>query len=224
MAAAQASVSGRASSRAAETGEDLPPDRMVPVAERAPARHRVGAERAAAQHLVVAAEEHLRVLRYGNAANPGYGMKSRRRPLPHVADQLLHARAGTRPAGYAPTGAGRRWRWPRLACSARRVLVAPRDSGASGRSPGRTARPSPIRPRSAAAGRPSARTPPPRTSRRARTGSSRRHGSIVPNRAPPPVAVAVALPELRRRQTPASPVLPSPRSLHNSGRRSRRRR
>ena len=48
--------------RTAEAGEDLPADRVVPVPERAPAGHPVGGERAAAQHLVLGAEEHLRVL------------------------------------------------------------------------------------------------------------------------------------------------------------------
>src|SRR5580692_1381592 len=41
----------------AEAGEDLPPDRVVPVPERGPAGHRGHAERAAPQHLVLGPEE-----------------------------------------------------------------------------------------------------------------------------------------------------------------------
>src|SRR5882757_8847843 len=50
---------------AAEAAEDLPPDRVVPVAERATAGVPVGAEGAAAQHLVFRAEESLRVFGVG---------------------------------------------------------------------------------------------------------------------------------------------------------------
>src|SRR5262249_3032543 len=57
----------------AEPGEDLPPDRVVPVTERATAGYRADGERPAAQHLVLVAEEDLRVLpvRPGRKARVG---------------------------------------------------------------------------------------------------------------------------------------------------------
>jgi 5-dehydro-2-deoxygluconokinase len=72
----------------AETGEDLPPDRVVPVAERAPAGHRADPERPAAQHLVLRAEEHLRVLLVRPGLEPRVRQEVRARPLPDVPDQL----------------------------------------------------------------------------------------------------------------------------------------
>src|SRR2546430_8830343 len=47
--------------RSPEAAEDLPADRIVPVAERTPAGDRVGAEGATPQHLVCRPEEHLGV-------------------------------------------------------------------------------------------------------------------------------------------------------------------
>src|SRR5262249_22766952 len=76
--------------RQPEPGEDLPPDRVVPVAERAATGHRVHPERAAAQHLVVPSEEHLRVLPIWEVAKPRIPLEVRRGPFPHVADQLMH--------------------------------------------------------------------------------------------------------------------------------------
>ncbi len=86
------SGSTRNRSGAAKTREDLAPDRMVPVAERPPAGNAVGPERSPSQHFVVAAEEHLRVLPVGEGPETRIRMETRRRPLPHVADQLLDTR------------------------------------------------------------------------------------------------------------------------------------
>ena len=108
---------------AAEAGEDLPADRVVPVAERAPAGHRVGGERAAAQHLVLGAEEHLRVLPVrATARNPG-SRRSRSTSTPR-----RHRSAAGRPSGDAPGrvgadrgraagAAGRGWRARRVGSS-----------------------------------------------------------------------------------------------------------
>src|ERR1700730_19448209 len=71
-----------------EPGEDLPPDRVIPVPERAPAGHRADGERPAAQHLVLGAEEHLRVLLVRPGAEPRVGEEVRARPLPDVPDEL----------------------------------------------------------------------------------------------------------------------------------------
>ena len=57
--------------RAAEAGEDLPADRVVPVAERGAHGARVRRPRAAPQHLVVRAEEHLGVLAVGEGTEAG---------------------------------------------------------------------------------------------------------------------------------------------------------
>ena len=56
------SVAALAIARAPQAGEDLPPLREVPVAERRPRDERIRDPRAAAQHAVLAAEERLRVL------------------------------------------------------------------------------------------------------------------------------------------------------------------
>src|SRR5258708_7694962 len=88
----------------AEAGEDLPPDRVVPVPERAAADNLVDRERAAAQHLVVGPEEDFRVLlvRIGDKAR--VRQEVARRPLPDVTDQLPGA--GRR--GAVRIGAGGR--------------------------------------------------------------------------------------------------------------------
>src|SRR5205814_10177331 len=70
------------------TAEDLAPDREVPVAERRPASGGVGAERAAAQHLVARAEEDFGVLAVRPRAEAGVAAEVARRPLPDVTDQL----------------------------------------------------------------------------------------------------------------------------------------
>src|SRR6516162_2776426 len=71
-----------------EPGEDLPPDRVIPVPERAPAGYRTDRERPAAEHFVLRTEEHLRVLPVGPGAKPRIGTEVRTRPLPDVPDQL----------------------------------------------------------------------------------------------------------------------------------------
>src|SRR5262249_49266464 len=81
---------------APEAGEDLPPDRVVPVAERAAAGHRIHRPGAAAQHLVLRTEEHLGVLPVRKGDEPRVPGEVARGPLPYVADQLPHpVRRGT---------------------------------------------------------------------------------------------------------------------------------
>ncbi len=150
----------------AEPGEDLPPDRVVPVPERAPAGHRADRERPAAEHLVLGTEEHLRVLPVGPGAKPRIRTEVRTRPLPDVPDQLpgparrrpLRVRAGRR---------GPQELLAQVGVRGLRLRVAPRVTAGTGRSPGRTGPPSPTRPRSAAGAPPSGRTRRPRTSTRA---------------------------------------------------------
>src|ERR1700716_2614073 len=89
----------------AETGEDLPTNRVVPVAERAPAGRRVRTERPAAQDLVVGAEEHLGVLQVGKRAEPRVAMEVAARPLPHIPDELAHTER-RRPCGICADGCG----------------------------------------------------------------------------------------------------------------------
>ena len=86
------SGSTRNRSGAPKTREDLAPDRVVPVAERPATGNAVGPERSPSQHLVVAAEEHLRILPIREGPEPRIRMETRRRPLPHVADHLLDTR------------------------------------------------------------------------------------------------------------------------------------
>src|SRR6185437_16883954 len=116
-----AGTSGRlrfAGPRGAEPGEDLPPDRVVPVAEGTPAGHRADGERAAAQHLVLRAEEHLRVLLIRPGLETRVRTEVRAGPLPHVPDQLPGP-ARRRPRGV---GAGRRRAQERLAQVGQRRL------------------------------------------------------------------------------------------------------
>ena len=184
----------------------------------------VGAERAAAQHLVVR-RRRTPPSTPGTAtrANPGYGREVASRPLPDVADQLRAPRSGDGAGRVgadrrrAAGGAGRGWRARR---SGRRH---PTGTGGTGRSPGRTGPPSPTRPRWAAAPGPRARTRRPRTSTRAAPARPARTGSRRPNRGAA-TAVAVAPPEQRRGQPGLAAGAPSrPRST-SAGRRSRRRR
>src|SRR3954447_17718381 len=76
---------------ATEAAEDLAADRVVPVAEGAPDRGVVGGPGAAAQHLVLVAPEDLAVLRVGEGLEAGVRTEVGGGPLPHVADQAVHA-------------------------------------------------------------------------------------------------------------------------------------
>src|SRR5438445_8560328 len=73
---------------AAEAGEDLAPDRIVPVAERRADGRRVGGPGPAPEHLVVGAEEHRRVLPVREPLVAGVGQEVRGGPLPYVPDHL----------------------------------------------------------------------------------------------------------------------------------------
>src|ERR1700716_4571400 len=74
-----------------ESREDLAADRVVPVAERAPDRGCVGAERPAAQDLVIRAEEHLGVFAIRERREARISVNVGAGPLPDVPDQLVHA-------------------------------------------------------------------------------------------------------------------------------------
>src|SRR5450631_1514553 len=76
---------------AAEPREDLSPDRVVPVAERAPDRHGVRTEGPAAQHLVLRAKEDQGVLGVRERRETGVPTEVARGPLPDVADELVNA-------------------------------------------------------------------------------------------------------------------------------------
>src|SRR5436190_23319341 len=103
LTVAEARPSGIAG--APEAGEDLPPLREVPVPERGPDRSRVDGPGAASEHLVLRSEEDLRVLGVREGVEARVGSEVGRRPLPHVADQVLRA-AGCRPLGVAADRGG----------------------------------------------------------------------------------------------------------------------
>src|SRR5262249_43383298 len=75
---------------AAEPGEDLPADRIVPVAERDPHRGGIGGPRPTAQHLERGAEEPRGVLAVGEGPEARVPVEVGAGPLPHVTEQLLH--------------------------------------------------------------------------------------------------------------------------------------
>src|SRR5215467_5025980 len=108
----------------AEAGEDLPPDRVVPVAERATAGDRGDAERATAEHLVLAAEEDLGVLPVRPRGEAGVGQEVAGGPLPHVPDELPHARRA-RALRVAARGGGLQVALAQVRPVRRRVLVTP---------------------------------------------------------------------------------------------------
>src|SRR4029078_13520744 len=88
---ASAQLPGSRVASAPETGEDLSPDRVVPVAEGAPDNHGVRAERPAPQHLVLRAEEDPGGIRIGKGGEARIAVKVAQGPLPDVTDELLHA-------------------------------------------------------------------------------------------------------------------------------------
>src|SRR6185369_14236919 len=75
----------------AESGEDLTALRKIPVAEGVADRDRGGGPGAAAQHLVPAAEMHLRVLRVRERFEAGIGKEVTGGPFPYIAEHLLAA-------------------------------------------------------------------------------------------------------------------------------------
>src|SRR5437867_4297616 len=75
----------------AEAGEDLSPLGQVPVAEGVADGDRPRRPRAAAQHLVAAAEVRIGILAVREGLEAGVGLEVARRPLPHVADHLVAA-------------------------------------------------------------------------------------------------------------------------------------
>src|SRR5512144_2659341 len=87
-----------------EAGEDLAPDRVVPVAEGAPAGDRVAAERAASEDLGGGAEEDGGVLGVGEHREARVWREVAGGPLPHVPDELVYAERG----GALGVGADRR--------------------------------------------------------------------------------------------------------------------
>src|SRR3954451_8575799 len=90
---------------AAEAGEDLAAHRQIPVAKAGADHPAAGRPGAAAQHLVLGAEELLRVLRIGEGAKALVGREVGRRPLPDVAEHL-HRAAVRSAVGVGPGGSG----------------------------------------------------------------------------------------------------------------------
>src|SRR5262245_31348505 len=75
----------------AEAGEDLAALGQVPVAEGVPRDERLRRPRAAAEHLVAAAEVDRRILRIRKHLEPGIRRELARRPLPHASEHLMTA-------------------------------------------------------------------------------------------------------------------------------------
>src|SRR6202035_3067382 len=111
--------------RGAESAEDLTADRIVPVAESAAAGHRVHPERASAQHLVLGAEEDLRILLVGERGEARVGREVGRGPLPHVADELVDAER-RRAVRIAAGRGGLEMALSEVRVSRSRIGVAPR--------------------------------------------------------------------------------------------------
>src|SRR6185369_3626554 len=88
---ASAAASRSAVGGTAETREDLPALREVPVAERVPRDERLRRPRAAAQHLVPAPEVDRRVLGIGERLEARVRLEVARGPFPHAAEHLLAA-------------------------------------------------------------------------------------------------------------------------------------
>src|SRR5882757_7918700 len=72
-----------------DTGEDLPADGVIPVAEAGPHDVRPDRPGPSPQHAVVAVEERLRVLLIDHRGETGPRPQRRGGPLPHVAEHLL---------------------------------------------------------------------------------------------------------------------------------------
>ena len=75
--------------RQPDAAEDLPPIRVIPVAEAGPQGRRLHRPRPAAQHPVVPAEERLGVALVNHRGEARPRLQRRARPLPDVAEQLL---------------------------------------------------------------------------------------------------------------------------------------
>ena len=151
---------------------------------------RVGRPRPAAQHLVVGAEEHLRVLAVRERPEARVGAEVGRGPLPHAAEHPVRSRARltTSPSRCRPARA-----------RSRRVPSVPEIGPRRAALPCGPGLPSPTPPRWGGACRPSGRTRRPRTSTRAAPARRAGRGSVRPNR--------------RRTQAPSAPRAPELRCL-----------
>src|SRR5438034_568246 len=75
--------------RATETAEDLPSDRVIPVSEGVADRAGAGRPRSASQHLVVGTEELLGVFLVGKGLKSGIAAEVTRCPFPDIADHSI---------------------------------------------------------------------------------------------------------------------------------------
>src|SRR5689334_7533392 len=90
--------------RAPDPREDLPPLRVVPVAEAQPRHERIGHPGAAPEDAVLVAVEDLGVLRIREGTEPGIPGEGRRCPLPDRAGRVLELAAA---GGLLPLRLGR---------------------------------------------------------------------------------------------------------------------
>src|SRR5205085_7417829 len=74
-----------------KTAEDLPPNRVVPIAERIANRSRPRCPGAASQHLVLCSKKDLRVLGIRKRRESRIAAEVRARPLPYVAEHPVTA-------------------------------------------------------------------------------------------------------------------------------------
>src|SRR5262249_8238227 len=133
-------------SGAPEAGEDLPADRVVPVAEGTADGRAVGCPRATAQHPVLVAKEDLGVLAVRECDESGWAAEVAGRPLPNVADELVH----TERRGAVRVRADRcrlKVRAAQIRMPGFGVGVAPWVPAGAARRPVPPARPPPPRPR-----------------------------------------------------------------------------
>src|ERR1700683_1788551 len=109
----------------AHAREDLPSLGQVPVANRACGHARVRSPRAAPQHPVILAEEHLRVLAIGICDEAGIAAEARGGPLPHLPDGRRSLAASLLPGRrHLPLGLGGQ---PRTAAAGEGVGLEPGD-------------------------------------------------------------------------------------------------
>ena len=212
----------QASPRAAEAGEDLPADRVVPVAERG-AAPRSGASPTSPPRSTLYSRRRRtprEYSRYGNEREARVGRRSRTRSTPRRRRASGRgARTALAASGCAPTSSG-----PNGAEAASRGRTSPQGTALARR---RRAR-APAFSHSASVGQPlaapSGRRRRPRTSRRA---APARRAAAARSR-PKPLTRSSrrrrAAPELRVRRARPPCATPSRRRSTSAGRRSRRRR
>src|SRR5512147_1755119 len=122
---ASAAASRSAVGGTAEAREDLAALRQVPVAERVPRDERLRRPRAAAQHLVPAAEVDRRVLGIGECLEARIRLEVALGPFPYAAEHLLAA-VVARPLGERAGGRRREAALIEVRALGRDRCVAPR--------------------------------------------------------------------------------------------------